>query len=177
MPWNDATNMGLLTTELTRRFGGMVMKDGVAFAAVNGSHATATSLGNSLNSNLLCVTALNVSPTPSWICAAVVAAVVAGEPHPARPFQTLSLPGVLPPARTARWTRDQRDLLLHDGIATLVADQSGNVAIERMITTYQTNAAGVPDTSFLDVNVVLTYMACRDDMITGLALEYPRGRC
>jgi phage tail sheath gpL-like len=75
--------------------------------------------------------------------AAVLAAVCefSGAIDPARPFQTLALPGVLPPAQADRFTRQERDLLLRDGISTFTVDQGGNVLIERVVTTYQTNAS------------------------------------
>jgi phage tail sheath gpL-like len=174
MPWTDATNLGILETELTRRFGGMSMKDGIAFAAVTGSLATASTLGNARNNNLLTIMAANTSPTPSYVVAAVNCAVVAGQPHPTRPFQTLTLPSVLPPARADRWDQPSRNTLLFDGISTHVVDDGGNVRIERQITTYQTNAQSVLDPAYLDVNTPLTYMACRDDFLSSMSLAFPR---
>ncbi|MCZ7009896.1 phage tail sheath subtilisin-like domain-containing protein, partial [Salmonella enterica] len=82
------------------------------------------------------------SPTPPWIWAAVVAGVDAKEPDPARPRQTLPLPGCLAPAEADRFTREERDILLHEGVSTYVVDAGGLARIERLITTYQTNASG-----------------------------------
>ncbi len=46
---------------------------------------------------------------------------------PARPLQTLVLTGILPPARNVRWDMPERNLLLHDGIATHMVDAGDNV--------------------------------------------------
>jgi phage tail sheath gpL-like len=174
MPWTDTTNMGLLETELVARWGGMLQIDGLAVAAVAGSHGTATSLGSARNSPHSSVMGANTSPTPPWIWAAVTAAVYAAEPDPARPLQTLALPGVLPAAETALWGQSDRNLLLFDGISTHVADPSGNVTIERMITTYQTNAQGVPDVAYLDVEPRRTLSAIRYDLRSSVSLRFPR---
>jgi len=75
---------------------------------------------------------------------------------PARPLQTLVLPGVLPPPPGDRWTLEERNLLLYDGSSTYFVDAGGQVCIERQITTYQTNAYGVDDPSYLDVTTPYT---------------------
>ena len=43
-----------------------------------------------------------------------------------------------------------------------------------MITTYQLNGAGAPDTSYLDLNTVLTLSYLRYDWRTFIASRYPR---
>lgn len=45
----------------------------------------------------------------------------------------------------------ERNLLLHDGIATHNVDAGGNVCIEREITMYRVNQYGDADTSYLNV--------------------------
>ncbi|NQS89373.1 phage tail protein, partial [Patescibacteria group bacterium] len=47
-------------------------------------------------------------------------------------------------------------ILLYDGIATYIVDGGGNVLIERSITTYQENALGLPDPSYLDIQTLAT---------------------
>jgi phage tail sheath gpL-like len=148
--------------------------DGVAFAAVYGSHGAASTLGSSRNSKHISIMGTNLSPTPPWIWAAVVGAVDAFEPNPARPRQTLPLPGVLPAKPTDLWGDADRNLLLFDGISTHVVDQGGNVTIERLITTYQTNAQGVPDTAYLDIETVRTLSAIRYDGNSAVSLAFPR---
>lgn len=174
MPFTDDTNQGLLETELARRFGGMVQLEGVAFSGFVGTAGDTTTEGNARNSAHYVIMSANESPTSPWIWGAVTGAVDAKEPDPARPRQTLPLPGLLPATKTSIWTQSQRNTLLFDGIATHVVDQSGKITIERLVTTYQTNAQGVPDTAFLDVTTLRSLAAIRFSRRSSISLNFPR---
>jgi phage tail sheath gpL-like len=97
-----------------------------------------------------------------------------GAIDPARPFQTLELPGMLAPEVKDRFTREERNLLLKDGISTFLVGQDGKVYIERVITTYQTNAFGVEDISYLDLETKWTVDYIRYAVRARIALRYPR---
>ena len=114
--------------------------------------------------------------TPPCECAAGVAAVVAyfANIDPARPLQTLYVAGVLAPAEGDLFTRAERNLALYYGIAATRVDASGLVQIDRIITTYQTNAAGASDTAYLDVTTMLTLLYLRYSFRTRIATRYPR---
>jgi phage tail sheath gpL-like len=174
MPYTDAANLAALEAELSTRFGPLVQQEGQAFAAVAGSHAAGSTLGNSRNSPHLTIMGGQGSPTAPWVIAAVVGAVDAYEPDPARPRQTLPLTGVLAPAESARYTLAERNIHLYDGISTFIIDQGGNCLIERLITTYQTNAFGVEDISYLDVETMRTIAYLRYSVRARIALKYPR---
>ena len=174
MPYTDAANLAALETTLSQRFGPMVQKEGHAFAAAAGSHATISTLGDTRNSPHLTIVGAQYSPTPPWIIAAVVGAVDAYEPDPARPRQTLPLTGVLPPAPEKRYTLSERNIHLHDGISTYIVDAGGNCLVERLITTYKTNAFGVEDISYLDVETMRTVAYLRYSVRTRIALKFPR---
>jgi phage tail sheath gpL-like len=150
------------------------MKEGHAFTAASGTHAQLSALGDSRNSPHLTIMAAGRSPTPPYVWAAVAAAVDAYEPDPARPRQTLPLPGVLPPAIVDRYTQAERNLHLFDGISTTVADSDGLVRIERLITTYKTSALGVQDISYLDVETMRTIAYLRASVRARIALKFPR---
>ena len=173
-PFNDDTNQTKWDVELDRRFGGMVQREAVAFGAFTGTHGAATTEGNGRNGPHVSIQAANESPTPSWIWAAVVGVVDAFEPDPARPRQTLVLPGILPAERTKRWTQSQNNSLLFDGMSTHVIDPSGVVTIERLITTFQVNSQNVPDVSFLNVTTMRTLAAIRFDRRSAISLSFPR---
>lgn len=175
-PWNDATNVGKLETALAARWGGMDMRTGHAFFGLKDTHANLTTFGAARNSPHSTVIGVKSSPTPAYTWAAVHAAVCefSGAIDPARPFQTLALPGVLPPAQADRFTRQERDLLLRDGISTFLVDQGGNVLIERVVTTYQTNAYGIDDVSYLDLETKWTVDYIRFAVRARIALRFPR---
>lgn len=174
MPYTDAANLALIEAEMNTRWGPMVQKEGHVFSAITGTHATIDTLGASRNSELVTIMGGGLSPTPPWVWAAVTGAVDAFEPDPARPRQTLRLPGVLPPSQDKLFTYSERNILLHDGISTYLVDPSGNVSIERLVTTYQVNAFAVEDISYLDITTVRTIAFLRASVRARIALKFPR---
>lgn len=176
MPYTDTANLNALRDDLVERWGPMKMIDGIAFAAITGDYSAVSSFGGNRNDWLVSVMDAGESPTPPWIWAAVNAAVAAGSLSidPARPLQTLPLPGILPPALVARRSLAERNLLLHDGISTNIVDAGGNVLIERQVTTYQKNPLGAADPSYLDVNTPATLSYLRYSTRTRILLRFPR---
>lgn len=175
-PYTDATNLASMETELADRWGGLRQIEGFGFSAHSGNFAAAATFGASRNSQFYSVISSYGSPSPSWLWTAAYGAVVAfyGNQDPARPFQTLPLQGILPAAPADRFTLEERNLLLFDGISTAIVDAGGTVRIERAITTYQTNTFGAEDTSFLDVNTGLTLGFIRYSMRNRLLTRFPR---
>jgi phage tail sheath gpL-like len=175
-PYSDATSLTAIENEMASRFGPMRMIDGVAFTASAETHANLLTLGNGRNSPHSAIVATNKSPTPPYEYAAASAAIVAmaGALDPARPFQTLPLKGVLAPQEANRFTLSERNLLLGDGISTTKVGPGGIVQLERMITTYQVNAAGAPDTGYMDVTSMLTLLALRATFRNQILAKYPR---
>jgi phage tail sheath gpL-like len=102
------------------------------------------------------------SPAPAWIWAAEIAAasMVSLRNDPGRPLQTLALQGPLikAPPLASRFNLSVRNSLLYKGISTFTVDRDGTVRIENLITTYQTNAGGQPDNSYLQVETPFTLM-------------------
>lgn len=174
VPYTDTANLVRVETAMSLRFGPMVQREGHAFTAVAGTHAQVSALGDSRNSPHLTIMGAGKSPTPAYVWAAVAAAVDAYEPDPARPRQTLPLPGLLPPAIGDRYTRDERNLHLFDGISTTTVDAGGTVLVERLITTYKTNAFGVQDISYLDIETMRTIAYLRLSVRARIALKFPR---
>jgi len=173
---NDATSIGAVDAELASRFGPSVQLEGHAFYGKADTHANLVTFGDGLNSKHTTVVGLKAPLSPTWELAASVAGVVAffGQADPARPFKTLELPGFVGPALADRFTLTERDLLLKNGIATAVVDDVGVARCERLITTWQTNATGAADVSFLDVNTLLTLSYLRFDLRTRFQTTFPR---
>lgn len=160
--FTDATNLGKLDLELESRWSPERAIAGVALHGLEATHSAALTIGDGLNSQHLSILPYDDAPTPPWEWGAAAAAVVAryGEADPARPFQTLPLIGVLPPASADVFTHQEQELLLLDGMSTFAVDSQGRARVGRLITTYQENDAGFADTAFLDVNpgLVLDYL-------------------
>lgn len=177
-PYTDATNLAAIEAELVSRFGPMRSMDGIAITSMSGTFGAHTTLGGARNSPHSVIVAQpgNVPLTPPMEFAAEVAALVAyhGAADPARPFQTLALTRALPPAETAQWSLDERNLFLFDGIATTKSAAGGVVQLERIITTYQTSPAGADDIAYLDATTLLTLMYLRYSLRARFQLRYPR---
>lgn len=175
-PWTDSANMAVLEAFLFGRWGPMSQKTGTAFGCVRGTYSGLTTIGAARNSPMSCLLGIYDMPVAPWISAATWGAVVEfnGAIDPARGFQTLLLPGLMAPPIKSQLIRDQRDILLRNGISTFTVDQGGNVLIEQVVTTYQTNAYGIPDVSYLKLNSVWTADAIRYAVRARIALRFPR---
>ncbi|NDV20881.1 phage tail protein [Pseudodesulfovibrio sp. JC047] len=175
-PWTDGSNMVALEAELLDRWGPTNMKDGIAYTAIRGTHSESATWGDARNGHLGTTMPTGASPTPPWIWAAVYGVVASGSLSidPARPLQTLVLPGIMPPTQGERWTMEERNLLLYDGLSTFTVDSGGLVRIERAITTYQKNAYGLPDPSYLDVTTPATLSYIRYATRARITQKFPR---
>jgi phage tail sheath gpL-like len=174
MPWTDASNLTKLETELSARFGPLIQREGHAFAALAGTHAAIDTAVSARNSPHVSIMGSGRSPTPPWEWAASVGGVDAFESDPARPRQTLVLPGLMPPAEQDRFTQTERNIHLTDGAATFIVDGGGRCLVERLVTTYKTNAFAVPDISYLDVETMRTIAYLRYSVRSRIALKFPR---
>lgn len=152
----DAANLALLETELRRRWSPMVREPGHAFAAVRGSHGQHVAAGNARNSEVLTVMGAGLSPTPPWVWAAQTAARDAQQTAalPNRPRNGLTLDDCEAPKPGDRFDTNERNALLFEGISTYKVDPSGKVMIEKLITTYQVNASGVADATYLSIETM-----------------------
>ena len=173
---NDATSVGVVDAELATRFGPSVQQEGHAFYGKAETHANLVTFGDGLNSKHTTVVGMKAPLSPPWELGSSVAGIVAfyGQADPARPFKTLELPGIVGPALADRFTLLERDLLLKNGIATAVVDDAGVTRAERLITTWQVNATGAADVSFLDVTTLLTLSYLRFDFRTRFQTTFPR---
>ncbi|RRC18842.1 phage tail protein, partial [Escherichia coli] len=125
-----------------------------------GTVQTFTSARNSWHTSIMPV---YNAPQPTYLWAAAVGAQTAqhfqAPPELSRPLQTVELIGILPPKSIGdQWSTLQRQSFYFSG-ASGYRVQDGAVQIDRLITTYQRNAWGSPDQSWLNVNTIaqLTY--------------------
>lgn len=177
-PYTDDTSLDALEAELATRFSATKMIDAVAITSAAGTQGELTTLGDGRNSphSLIVAQPGDNHLTPPAEYAAAVAGVVAyyAQIDPARPFQTLQVKGVLPPADADLFTRAERNLMLLDGVSTTVLGAGGVVQLERMITTYQENSAGQEDTSYLSAETMFTLLYLRYSFRARWTSRYPR---
>jgi phage tail sheath gpL-like len=176
VPYTDGVSVAAVQTELNRRNGPTVQLRGRSYSFVRDTVGNLGTLGSSYNNQLLTFLGMAKLPTPTYEATAVLAMTVGtyAPIDPARPLGTLPLPGVMAPAIGDRFIQDDRESLLHQGISTAIVDDGGNVLIERLITTFQTSPAGLPDTSYLDVETVLTLFYLDFWLRQRIATKWPR---
>lgn len=176
MPYLDAPNLNLLRDELQDRWGPVNQADGFAVASYHGTLGELTDFGVSRNDQLICCLGAPSTPQPSYVWSASLCAVAAASLSidPARPLQTLTLPGLMPPALKDRFSWAERNALLFDGISTFTVSDGGEVQIERLITMYRTNSYGDPDPSYLDVNTIATLSYLRYSTRVRITQKFPR---
>jgi phage tail sheath gpL-like len=127
--------------------------------------------------HVTCVT-YEPAPPPPWAVAATWLGAVspALKADPARPVQTLTLPGLLAPPKSGRYTKSTRQSLLTTGLATMSYNADGTCQIQRSVTTYQKNPAGAADQSYLDAETMLTLMFIARFRVNRFAQKFPRAK-
>lgn len=159
---------------LDDRWGPMVQKDGMSFVGASGSHGALTTLGTTLNSQYTVVVPCGASPTPPWVWAAQAAAGDALDPDTPRPRRGMVLADCVPPADGQAFNQEERQLLLEAGISTWTVTAGGQVAVERLITTYTKDpVTGVPDPVFRNLSTMRNLAYLRWSWNTRLSLKYP----
>ncbi len=175
-PYTDTANLVALETELDDRYGPMRQIGCRAFSAFAGTHGQTGSFGSARNNPHVSCLGIGDSPTPTYIAAAINASVAALSLSidPARPLQTKILKGLMAPAKHKQWMRQERNLLLYDGISTYTVDVDGTCRIERQISMYQLNSGGLADASYLDICTPETLERIRFEQRVLQTQKYPR---
>lgn len=127
--------------------------------ALSGTLSALVTAGNARNDRHVSIMGTQASPSPVWEWAAAIGAQEAAHltdaPECSRPLQTLELIGIKPPVdRSLWWSITDRQALYVDGISGYRVTVDGRVQIDRIVTTEQVNAAGVPDATFRDVETI-----------------------
>jgi phage tail sheath gpL-like len=162
----DDANIRAMADELESRYGAMRQIGGRAYIALTGELGSKTEAGTMLakaeNVNSPHIVLLPRSANPGapgvWAAAwcAVACRILADDPA-ANTYDTVvsGLTGGM------EFTAGERQKLLEAGIATYRLGTSGNVLIERLVTSYTESTDGGRDTSYLDVQVTETVDAVR----------------
>lgn len=178
-PYSDTTTLDALKTFLSDSAGRWSYASqlyGHVFTAKSGTLSSLVTFGSGRNDQHASCMGANGSPTPMWIWAATTAGAAAASLRidPARPLQTLELPGVIAPPLASRFVMTDRNTLLYNGVSTFTVADDGTVAIENLITTYQKNAFGSADNSYLEVETMFTLVAVIRSLRTTVTSEFAR---
>jgi phage tail sheath gpL-like len=177
-PYTDTANLVAMQSFLDDaqgRWSWEQMLYGGAFSAYRGTLGECTAFGTGRNDQHMSIIAFNDSPDPAWAWAAHVGAHCAASLRvdPGLPLQYISTDLKAPPV-ASRWSIGERNTLLYDGLSTYRVGDDGTVIIERMATTYQKNAAGATDNSYLDVETMYGLMFVARDLANYLLARYAR---
>ncbi len=174
-PFRDTSNLNALRDELADRASATRAIEGYGFVGGRGTVSALTTIGSGPNSGYMSLIGAEAAPHPTWEWAAAAAAAVsqAAQAAPGRPFQTLELEGILPPAEADQWDYLERDTALKGGVSTFRA-QAGRVLIERLVSTYRTNAFGATDSAFLNANVAFVLSYLRFSLRARITSRFPR---
>ena len=157
-PYSDSASLTALDAFLnfsTGRWSWQSMLFGGYFTAARGTPGALATLGQGRNGpNGSCLGVFD-TPDPVWLVAAAyaAAAAVSLRNDPNVPLQNLVLDIQAPP-RSSAFVRSLRNTMLYDGISTFTVNRAGQVILERSVTFYQINPAGVPDNAYLDVETL-----------------------
>lgn len=175
MPYMDTANLTLLTNEMLRRYGPMVQLEGMAHAWANDTLSNLLTLGTAWNSPFLTIGGMQGMMAPAFALAARYAALaaVSAIADAPRQLRTLTMANELPPAPKDLFTDDANENLLQDGIATWTVGADGYVHNQRAVTTYKTNAQGILDPSYRDVETMEVLHAIRADIRGFVVSRFP----
>ena len=178
-PYNDTTTLDALKVFLndaTGRWSYSEQTYGHVFTTKAGTLSALVTFGSARNDQHASCMGANGSPTPMAIWAAAYAGASAASLRidPARPLQTLALPGVIAPPLASRFVLADRNTLLYNGISTYTVGDDGTVAIENVITTYQKNAFGSADDSYLQIETLFNLMFQLRFLRTRITSKFPR---
>jgi phage tail sheath gpL-like len=164
--FDDTENIAALGAELDSRFSAMRQIGGRAFVALSNEIGSVSDPGTVLaqaeavnNPHIILVPRLTNPQLPGeWAArwCAIACRILADDP--AANTYDLTVSGL---SSKQELDADTRQTLLTAGIATYRLDTTGNVLIERLVTSYTENTDGGRDTSYLDIQVPETVDAVR----------------
>lgn len=161
LQYPDATNLDELKTllsDVNGRWSYLQQLYGHVFCANSGTLGDNTTFGQARNNQHETVMAFAGGPSPVYHWAAAVAGAAAASLRndPALPLQTVQVQGLIGLKRINQYTLTERNSLLYAGMSTFTVDDDGTVRLENVITTYQKNAFGAPDDSYLQIETLFT---------------------
>ncbi len=176
VPYASGTPLTELRTHVNAVSGPMEKRPAVGVYASGGSLSAATTQAGTLNAERLTPALLKNTITPAEEIAAAYAAIIAFEEDPARPLNTLTLPGVTAPLIADRLSRTEQETCLANGVTPVEWGPGDVVQIVRAVTSYALNPAGVSDVSWLDLTTIRTMDYVMKAIRTRTELRFPRDK-
>lgn len=178
-PWNDTTTLNTLQQFLgdaAGRWSWQYQLYGHVFTGRAGTLTGLATFGAGRNNQHESCIGWNASPTPSWRFAAAYAGACAKSLriNPALPLQTVQVLGMLAPDVHDQFQLTDKEQLLEVGISTFTVGDDGTIRLDNVVTTYQQNAFGQADNSYLEIETMFTIMAVLRALKTAMTSKYSR---
>lgn len=178
---NDETTIRDLGEFLEKRYEALQQIPGVAYVPKQGNNAELITFANKSNCPLISFMPINALGNSANVALSDAAAIGAWAGQiapslandPCRPLQTLKMSGLYSIAETEfDWA--ERNLMLHEGMGTYTVNTAKEVLVERAVTAYTENAAGIADNSYLDIMTPATAMYFRQKQRSRILSKYAR---
>lgn len=179
LQYPEVTNLDelkVLLSDVNGRWSYLQQLYGHVFCANSGTLGDNTTFGQGRNNQHETLMAFAGGPTPvyRWSAAVAGASAVSLRNDPALPLHTVAVLGIVAPRRQNQYTLTERNSLLYAGMSTFTVDDDGTVRLEGVITTYQKNAFGAPDNSYLKVETLFTLAYVLRFMKTAITSKFAR---
>lgn len=176
MSYTNQANLTAANTEAESRFG--VRQ--IPCVVVSGQSDTVSNLAtlgaaNATSKHLVLWPQTN-AVRPPWEFAAAIGGILGREieKDPARQMRSLVVQGIEAPVTTDQYTFDELETLLGSGIAGWSVNAAGQIEIERVVTTFQTDSNGSPSEVYLDVTTNYSLIFMRWSFPRTFRLRYGR---
>lgn len=178
-PYVDSTSLDALKSfldDVTGRWSWLYQLYGHVFAGSKGTLTQLVTAGTARNNQHETLLGWNNANSPAWRLAAAYggASALSLRQDPALPLATVVIRGMYPPKKADRFQITDQNQLLYSGVSTFTVDDDGTMRIQKLITTYQTNAFGQADNSYLSVHAMFTLMEVLRRMRSAVTTKFAR---
>jgi phage tail sheath gpL-like len=168
LPWPDSTNLGRYKTFSDRRWGYNVQAYDLINTCLSDTIANLATAGQASNNDRACAilgkfsAATNPQPSYLWAAAyrgATITRLSDDTGGVSTNMTGFVLQGISPPEEQAYYPdRTTRETLLQSNISTWKVTSSGEVVVDKEVTSYRIGSSGQPDSTFTDVQVTAQCM-------------------
>lgn len=166
LPYSGATELGLagdLLNDVSGRWSWIRQLYGHATTVGTGTVGTLAAFGISRNNQHESIFPCRKFRSAPWETCAAVSAQIARRkalpPELSRPLHTIKLEGIKGPLlKSDILTKNDLQTFYFSGISGYHVRRDGSVCIDRVVTTFKTNAWGDPDWTYLDIETMAQSM-------------------
>lgn len=184
-PYSSTSHLDTMRDFLADRWNPLSQLDGHYITHRSDTLGGLTAFGATRNDPHTTILGTLSYPQPPWVITASLTGQIglrknlgrslANAIEIARPMQTIVLSGLRGPQDEGNiFGAADRDALLRNGISTTTVRPDGQVACDRIITTYRTNDSGLEDRTFLDIEAVMIAAYVKRYMKNAVLGQYPR---